>query len=751
MKKKFLSMIAVVFLLLIFGSWSWAQCPEDSVDRGVCDTLNVICLDCEIDTTVPGPYFVRFPLLVTHDQIDPLDSICGFVIPLAWTHTNPSKYCSASGWWNNTDLYPYPARDRSIFRHITDPVTGDTLIYNRMMTLSEDFSGREWDFRQLTVHDTNHFWLSLVPFGSADQRWWEGDRVLLATMTFRIEDTMHVCIDTTFWPPESRLAYSRSDGKTYMPRHNLPHCFWVGAPGQPDFTIEATPDTQTVQAGQPANYNVTLTSQFGFASPCTLTATGLPDYSTVVFDLNPVTPTATSIMTITTADTTTPGTYNITITATEQLAKIEHDTTVVLVVTEPPDFTIEVEPDTQEVQVGDAVNFDVILTSLYGFTSPCTLTISGLPPDASGSLDPNPVIPTDTSNLQINTAVTTPPDTYTVTVTASEMDKGIVHSDTLILIVTPPPDFTIEVDPDTQEVQAGDTVDIDVILTSLYGFTSPCTLTISGLPPDASGSLDPNPVIPTDTSNLQINTAVTTPPDTYTVTVTASEMTKGIVHDAEFVLIVTPLPGFIIEAYPDTQEVVVGDSTTYHVVVFCDTDFWVPCTLSIESGLPTGVSYSFDPNPVSPKDTSLLTVFTSASTPAGIYDLIIRATSCCPNHEETTTTVFLWVREQSDVEDWAENANVPKSFALFQNQPNPFNPETKISYYLPRACQVRLTIYNVLGQKVKTLFDDHQNAGTQTLLWDGRGDDGVQLSSGIYFYRLQADSFQETKKMTLMK
>ncbi|MCK4404643.1 MAG: T9SS type A sorting domain-containing protein, partial [candidate division Zixibacteria bacterium] len=91
------------------------------------------------------------------------------------------------------------------------------------------------------------------------------------------------------------------------------------------------------------------------------------------------------------------------------------------------------------------------------------------------------------------------------------------------------------------------------------------------------------------------------------------------------------------------------------------------------------------------------------------------------------------------------------SFTLFQNQPNPFNPETQINYYLPRACQVRLTIYNVLGQRVRTLFDGHQDTGMHTLLWDGRGEDGAHLSSGIYFYRLQAENFQETKKMTLMK
>jgi hypothetical protein len=93
----------------------------------------------------------------------------------------------------------------------------------------------------------------------------------------------------------------------------------------------------------------------------------------------------------------------------------------------------------------------------------------------------------------------------------------------------------------------------------------------------------------------------------------------------------------------------------------------------------------------------------------------------------------------------------PAAFALHPAYPNPFNPQTQISYYLPRDCQVRLTIYNLLGRRVKTLFDGHQDAGMHTLIWDGRTDGGSQLSSGIYFYRLQADNFLQTRKMTLMK
>jgi hypothetical protein len=114
--------------------------------------------------------------------------------------------------------------------------------------------------------------------------------------------------------------------------------------------------------------------------------------------------------------------------------------------------------------------------------------------------------------------------------------------------------------------------------------------------------------------------------------------------------------------------------------------------------------------------------------------------------------IQLNVQETSHAGDeMDESANLPDGFTLFQNQPNPFNPETQISYFLPQDCQVRLTIYNLLGQRVKTLYEGHQGAGIQTLTWDGTNDQGQKLSSGIYFYRLQAEQFQQTKKMVLMK
>ncbi|MCK4655927.1 MAG: T9SS type A sorting domain-containing protein, partial [candidate division Zixibacteria bacterium] len=86
------------------------------------------------------------------------------------------------------------------------------------------------------------------------------------------------------------------------------------------------------------------------------------------------------------------------------------------------------------------------------------------------------------------------------------------------------------------------------------------------------------------------------------------------------------------------------------------------------------------------------------------------------------------------------------------NYPNPFNPKTTISYDLGVDAHVTLTIYNILGAAVKVLVDEYQSANNDyTVVWDGTDLNGLVVSSGVYFYRLSAGEFSETKKMMLMK
>ena len=98
-------------------------------------------------------------------------------------------------------------------------------------------------------------------------------------------------------------------------------------------------------------------------------------------------------------------------------------------------------------------------------------------------------------------------------------------------------------------------------------------------------------------------------------------------------------------------------------------------------------------------------------------------------------------------------SSLPKAFALAQNAPNPFNPATSINYSVPEGTSqaVRLAVYDIRGKLVRTLVDQVKSAGTYTVFWDGTDESGVQVSSGVYFYRMVSGSFIQTRKMVLLK
>ncbi|MBL8008930.1 MAG: T9SS type A sorting domain-containing protein, partial [Ignavibacteria bacterium] len=92
-----------------------------------------------------------------------------------------------------------------------------------------------------------------------------------------------------------------------------------------------------------------------------------------------------------------------------------------------------------------------------------------------------------------------------------------------------------------------------------------------------------------------------------------------------------------------------------------------------------------------------------------------------------------------------EASVIPDQFELSQNYPNPFNPSTTISFGIPEPSNVTLMIYNIQGQEVRTVFGNFLDAGYYDAVWDGKDDEGNQVSSGIYIYRLQAGKFLQSK------
>ena len=98
-----------------------------------------------------------------------------------------------------------------------------------------------------------------------------------------------------------------------------------------------------------------------------------------------------------------------------------------------------------------------------------------------------------------------------------------------------------------------------------------------------------------------------------------------------------------------------------------------------------------------------------------------------------------------------EPVAVPRTFQLQQNYPNPFNPSTTIAYSVEQAGNVELSIYDLLGRKIRSLVQESKPVGAYSVLWSGRDDAGRLVASGSYFYQLRVGAFISTKRMLLLK
>ena len=156
--------------------------------------------------------------------------------------------------------------------------------------------------------------------------------------------------------------------------------------------------------------------------------------------------------------------------------------------------------------------------------------------------------------------------------------------------------------------------------------------------------------------------------------------------------------------------------------------------------------------PAASGGTAPLTYSLSPALPAGLtFDAVTRTIAGTPRAAAETAYTYT-VTDANGASASLLLQTRPTAFSLADNFPNPFNPATTIQYALPQAADVELTVYNVIGQPVRTLVAEHQSAGRYAVEWDATNDSGHSLSSGMYFYRLQAgEEFREVKKMLLLK
>lgn len=139
--------------------------------------------------------------------------------------------------------------------------------------------------------------------------------------------------------------------------------------------------------------------------------------------------------------------------------------------------------------------------------------------------------------------------------------------------------------------------------------------------------------------------------------------------------------------------------------------------------------------------------YTVEETPSADGTLTVKLTR---NNSGQSETLVLSLRNCT-TDSLPKQSALPEGFELAQNYPNPFNPETTIDYTIPRSEHVTLDIFNINGQKVRTLVDEMKPAGHYSITWNATSDSGERVASGVYLYRLTAGEVSTSKKMTLLK
>ena len=375
----------------------------------------------------------------------------------------------------------------------------------------------------------------------------------------------------------------------------------------PSFTLS---DYSSVSVGQGSSVTstVSVNPQYGFTGSVNLAVTGLPSGVTASFAPNP-TATGSSVLTLTANSTATPGTTTLTITGTSGSL---HSTTTLTLGVSAPSFTLS---DYTSVSIGQGGSgtSTLYVNSQYGFTGSVNLAVSGLPSGVTASFAPNPTA-TGSSLLTLTAASTAIAGTTTLTVTGT---SGTVTASTTLTLGVYAPSFTLS-DYNSVSIGQGSSGTSLLYVTSQYGFTGSVNLAVTGLPSGVTASFAPNPT--TGSSVLTLTASSTSSLGQYNVTIVG---TAGNLTASTILNLAVYVPSFTLSDY-SSLSIGQGSSGTSYVYVNPQYGFAGSVNLAV-TGLPSGVTASFAPNPTT--GTSLLTLAASSTASRGQYNVTIVGTS----------------------------------------------------------------------------------------------------------------------------
>jgi hypothetical protein len=302
----------------------------------------------------------------------------------------------------------------------------------------------------------------------------------------------------------------------------------------------------------------------------------------------------------------------------------------------PADFSLTATAS-QSVVPGEAGVYTVTMTPLNGFSGSVNLTVAGLPKSTQATFVTNPLTTSKAStSMIVETGSAAPVGTYTLTITG--MSGSLTHSVTAQLKIVASAPFTLDETPTVnQGVAPGGAAVWTVVVRRSSGFTGSVTLsTNSDLPSGVTASFSPNPVSSSGTtSTLTLQTSSSTPQGSYPFAIHGVSGTSS-----TWIRATLNVGTFSLSASPSSQTVVAGNGTTYGVTVN-RSFFTADMNLSV-SGLPSGATGSFSPNPVpGAGSSSTLTVTTSPTVTPGSYTLTISGTGGTPAQTKTTQVTLL--------------------------------------------------------------------------------------------------------------
>ena len=387
----------------------------------------------------------------------------------------------------------------------------------------------------------------------------------------------------------------------------------------PSFTLGAY--GLSIGQGSSGTSNVYVYSQYGFTGNVNFSVSGLPSGVTASFVPNPTS--GSSTLTFVASSSATVGQYNVTVTGTS--GSLTATTTVALGIY-APGFTISTYG--LAVSQGTFSTAYVYVSPQYGFTGNVTLSLSGLPSGVTASFTPNPTTGTSTLTLTASSSATI--GQYNVTITGKSGNLTVTNTFSLGVYA---PAFTLFVGSYQPIIGQGGSGSDYMFVESQYGFSGSVNMSVSGLPAGVTASFSPNSTTSSTTMTLNVSSSASVGSYTLTITGTSGSTTATTTVPLQIVA-----PTFALYAYG--ASIGQGTSTTTSVSVNPQYGFTGNVNLSV-SGLPSGVTASFAPNPVAGiTGSSTLTLTASTTASLGQYNITITGKS---GTVTATTTLTLGV------------------------------------------------------------------------------------------------------------